>query len=232
MGPVDLMFVAQNRAEYTRKTLETLYANTSLSLLRTFTVYDDMSTDGTSEFLSEFCKRKGLGYVRKTYNSIVLVMREAIAAGRAKYLAKIDNDTMAPRPWLDVCVEQMEANPQIDLLGVEAMFGCEADPKAKRRCQPATHIGGIGLFRRDAFERCGLPDVQAQRYFGFTEWQHNHTEEITPAWLIPALPVCLLDHVPLEPWRGLKADYVAKGWQRQGWGEYPPSRSALWEWWA
>lgn len=229
---VDLMFVARNRLEYTRKTLETLYANTDLALLSSATVYDDMSTDGTSEYLSRWCEKHGFGYVRKTFNSVVLVMREAIKSWRAPYLAKIDNDTMVPAGWLNVCVEQLDANPQIDLLGIEAMFGCEGDPKEKRRCQPSTHIGGIGLFRREAFERCGLPDVQAERYFGFTEWQHNHAEEIVPAWLIPALPVCLLDHVPLEPWRGLKAEYVSKGWQRQGWGEYPASRSSLWEWWA
>lgn len=229
---VDLMFLAHNRLEFTRLTLETLSENTDFSLISTATVYDDMSVDGTSEWLAEFCKSKGLEYVRKSYGSVVLVMREAIQAGRAKYIAKVDNDTMVPPGWLNVCAAQLDVNENVDLLGIEAMHGNDPDPSVPRRCESSTHIGGIGLMRRSAFDRLGLPDIGDPPYFGFTAWQGGNAGRVVPAWLVPALPVCLLDHVPFEPWRSLSAEYVRKGWQRESWGEYPASRSFLWDWWA
>lgn len=229
---VDLMFVARNRFEFSKMALETMARNTNFKLAKSVTVYDDMSVDGSSDWFMEFCKKWTFSYVRKPFNSVVKVMREAIQAGRARYLVKLDNDVMVPHGWLDVCVDQLERNAHIDLLGIEAMHAIEPNMAAIRRCDPALHIGGIGLFRMDAFERGGLPQVQANQFNGFTEWQGWNRHHVTPAWLVPSIPVCLLDHVPFEPWRGLKAQYIDKGWQRYGWGEYPAEKSALWEWWA
>lgn len=228
---IDLIYVAHNRLEFTRKTFETLLENTNLKLVSTVTVYDDMSEDGTSEYLENKCSHNGFQYIRKPYHSVVKVMREAIEKCGARYLAKIDNDTMVPKFWLDICVETLERNPKVDLLGIEAMRGGDPWRYTPRECELAPHIGGIGLMRHSAFERCGLPKIQADQRHGFTEWQHDHIGEVTPAWLVPSLPVCLLDHVPLEPWRHLSQEYVNRGWQRNTWGEYRQDQSYLWEWW-
>jgi hypothetical protein len=146
--------------------------------------------------------------------------------GGADLFAKIDNDTMVPPLWLSECVRVMEGEPSIDLLGLEAMHPTHYG-RVHREYEPASFIGGIGLFRARAFEGRALPVAEGR--FGFTAWQERHPE-VVKGWLNPALPVCLLDRVPFEPWRSLSAEYEAAGWQRP-WTRYREDTVGLWEWW-
>jgi len=107
--------------------------------------------------------------------------------------------------------------------------------------RPVSHIGGIGVFRRSAFERFGRPvPNSADGRYGFTEWQWSAIDRTysgsfgTPmvkAFIDPPLPVFLLDHLPFEPWRSLSRRYETEGVQRNvGW-EYDQVRhAALWGW--
>lgn len=95
--------------------------------------------------------------------------------------------------------------------------------------RPVSHIGGIGVFRRSAFERFGRPVPNSKdRRYGFTEWQWQHPGMVK-AFIDPPLPVFLLDHLPFEPWVSLSAKYEAEGIQRpHGW-TYELKHRALWE---
>lgn len=155
----------------------------------------------------------------------VAIMNDFLKRTDADVFAKIDNDTVVPPGWLGECQSVMERCPELDLLGIE-VFCTVAPASVERGYQPASYIGGIGLMRRRAFR--SLPDPEG--YFGFTAWQSRH-EEVIKGWLDPALPVFLLDRLPIEPWRSLSAAYVDRGWQRK-WGFYrPESKEHLWGWW-
>ena len=107
-------------------------------------------------------------------------------------------------------------------------FGSNAYPIIKYR--RTDHVGGIGLFRRSVFKTHPLPKPSGT-YYGFTEWQWEH-QDVRKCWIDPPLPVFLLDHLPVEPWRSLGKEYVNKGWQRESWGEYDEVKDrGLWEWW-
>ena len=97
--------------------------------------------------------------------------------------------------------------------------------------RPVSHIGGIGVFRRSAFERFGrpVPNSQDGRY-GFTEWQWQNPAMVK-AFIDPPLPVFLLDHLPFEPWVSLSAKYEGEGVQRNvGWRYDEVKHAALWSW--
>ena len=48
---LDIVYLAWNRLEFTRKTFETLVANTDWSKVARIIVYDDGSVDGTGDYL-------------------------------------------------------------------------------------------------------------------------------------------------------------------------------------
>ena len=70
-----------------------------------------------------------------------------------------------------------------------------------------SHIGGIGVFRRSAFDRYGLPTPSTQDgRQGFTQWQWSHPGMVK-AFMDPPLPVFLLDHLPIPRWQLLSEKY-------------------------
>jgi len=226
---IDLLFLTHNRLEFTQETIRALRQNTDWSLVRRVHLYDDGSTDGTQQFLEEvrlpadtrFCTGRAWG-------GPVAIMNDALRLiGKDSILAKIDSDTMVPPGWLNECLAVMDRNPDLHLLGIEAMHPFPvAERYEVRGIEPARFIGGIGLMRTSAFQTLPEPDGR----FGFTAWQDQHPE-VNKAWLNPALPVCLLDRMPIEPWRSISDGYNRKQWQRP-WRPYELSHSALWEWFA
>ena len=222
---IDLLYLTFNRLEFTKRSLSSLLANTNWSLVNRLVIYDDGSTDGTLEQAAAVSCPKPVEIRAGSYGSPVAIMNDFLDRDPAALFAKIDNDVMLPSGWLDETAAVMQANPALDLLGIEAMY--EVAPVSPDRAViPAEFIGGIGLMRSRAFN-CDRP-IAAGR-FGFTAWQSQHPQ-VNKGWLSPALPVCLLDRMPFAPWSVLSADYIARGWQRP-WGAYGEGQSALWEWW-
>ena len=98
----------------------------------------------------------------------------------------------------------------------------ESDGKAKT----CAFIGGIGLFRTSAWDT--RPKMEADGRFGFTAWQDKNC--LNTGWIDPALPVFLLDKMPMDPWRSISLEYVRNKWQRP-WPTYPDGEHDLWSWW-
>lgn len=226
---IDLLFLAHNRLEFTRACVDALIANTDWSLVRQVWVYDDASTDGTREYLHGVDWPVTQQLKCGQFGGPVAIMNHFLErADFPEFFAKIDNDTLVPPRWLAECLDVMERNPSLDLLGIECSSDTPESRVENRGIEPALHIGGIGLMRGRAFQRGGpTPDGRQ----GFTQWQHINPS-ITKAWMSPPIPVALLDHLPMEPWRSLNEKYEAAGWQRRPWGFYEERSHRLWDWWA
>ena len=226
----DLLYLAFNRLEFTRKSFSTMLANTDWSQIDRLIIYDDGSTDGTREYLKEQLAHtpvKAALYQSQALGPVG-IMNTYLQLGNVRgegdgLFIKIDNDVMLPPGWLPECLEVMR-DPSIDLLGIEAMLSIGPGPRASRE---TLYIGGIGLMRHRAF-RCCLPFAQGR--MGFTAWQDEH-KQVKKAWLDPALPVCLLNLVPFDPWRSLSLEYIQKGWQRDWPSFLPKTETKFWEWW-
>lgn len=224
---IDLLFLGCNRLAFTRASTAALLVNTDWRQVDRIILYDDSSTDGTAEYLESLRFPVEHEFRPGTYGSPVSVMIDylmGIPPERDCTFAKIDSDVVTPPGWLGECLKIMHANPEVDLLGIEPMRPVIAG-RAERAAEPADFIGGIGLMRNRAFITLPRPNGR----FGFTAWQYK-SGWVKPAWINPALPVFLLDRLPMEPWVSLSAEYVAKGWQRP-WDKYAEHQSAMWGWW-
>jgi GT2 family glycosyltransferase len=225
---VDLMYLAWNRFEFTRRTFRTLLDNTDWEFVHELFVYDDGSTDGTREWLQTESRNcpAAVRWFGNRFGSPVTAMRHFIEHATAPMLAKTDNDAMLPSGWLQQSLGVFDRHPELHLLGIEAMYPHEADPACQRTYEPAKFISGLGLYRRAAFARSRPREIR--KWFGLEEWQVAQGLGLRRGWIRPALPVFLLDRLPLEPWRGFSDRYIAQGWQRR-WPKYDPTCS-LWQW--
>lgn len=226
---IDLLYLSHNRREFTEASLKALIANTNWNCVARLYLYDDDSIDGTRDLLraTNFPLQPEFRFLK--CGGPVAAMNHYLSQwgrGRGPIFAKIDSDTMVPAGWLDACLQVMTDHPELDLLGIEAFRPVVADPRCQRSYEPAPFIGGIGLMRASAFQTLPKSD---RCFFGFTDWQDKATQ-VTKGWIDPALPVFLLDRMPMEPWRSLSASYRTRGWQRY-WPAYSETVADLWAWW-
>lgn len=226
---IDLLFLAHNRLEFTKASVEAMLANTDWSKVYRVYLYDDNSQDGTDDYLASVEWPVERTWRPGKYGGPVAIMNQFLDLAEPRLFAKIDNDVLLPPGWLDESLKVFIERYEIDLLGIECWNDNPEAVAASRGYDPAVHIGGIGLMRGRAFDRYGKPGADGRQ--GFTQWQHRHPE-VVKAWMNPPLPVALLDHLPMEPWRSLSAEYVRKGWERVTWGKYEQRSHRLWDWWA
>ena len=208
---IEILYLAKGRPEFTKASCAALHGN----------------TDG----------RKAIVHTFSCYDSPIEAMA-AFIPGTSEVFAKIDNDVIVPPGWLETCLAVMEANPRLELLGIEPPLSRNASPRPRPidpaetspgplgYC-PCEAIGGIGLMRRSAFES-RPPMVPHSVYGGFTDWQLKHKPVC--GWIAPPLKVFLLDRLPIEPWASLSKSYIAQGQQRF-WQNYKPEDHELWDWW-
>lgn len=227
---VDLLFTAHNRRAFTEASFAALLEHTDWTLVSHLIVLDDDSIDGTAEWLaaetSDFYGRTGqvCDYQTARFGGPVAMLNRALSIGGAPLIAKVDNDVIVCPGWLETMVGVLDAAPELDALGMEPGFASPVVPLDEPRgYKPAPHIGGVGVFRRRVFRH--RPRGH-DRFFGMTEhWQRF----AVCGWVDPDLPVFLLDHCPVEPWRSLAAEYVARGWSRP-WPLYDEAMSGYWSW--
>lgn len=228
-GPlVDVLFVAHNRLEFTRASFSAMVENTDWSMVARLHVVDDVSSDGTSEWLAGQDGRVPvpLSLTRRAFGGPVAAMNHAVDRCESELLAKVDSDLVVCPGWLGTLVDVIGSAPGLDVLGLEPGFGAPVEPVGvARSVLPAAHVGGIGMIRTRVFRRALLRGNG--RWFGWTDYQRRHAE---CGWVTPDLPCFLLDHLPFEPWQSLAAGYVEKGWQR-AWPPYSDEMAGYWAWW-
>jgi glycosyltransferase involved in cell wall biosynthesis len=232
MDKVDILYLAKGRLEFTKHTLGMLVKNTNWELVNKLVVYDDGSSKPDRTWLHRATtKLKMKNEFRTTdFGSPVAVMLDFLDRHEADVFAKIDNDIVLPPGWLEAMTSVMDAEPVLDLLGMEAGMSGRPDDDwdgvygVNRDC---SHIGGVGLMRTRAFRRASRP-VPNGRY-GFTEYQHKFYPP--RAWIKPDLKMCELDKLPFDPWMSLSERYIEDGVQRR-WGKQPADMfDHYWSWW-
>lgn len=229
----DIVFTSHNRLRYTAATLEALlrYTNWEDHAHRLIVV-DDNSSDGTAEYLG--ARIENWNGNRICYPEITFLDRptggpteslnRALDHCSADFVAKIDNDCIVCPGWLDHMHTVLHNNPVLDALGMEPGFGDPVAPLDQPRYPlRARWIGGVFVARAWCFRQ---RPVMNDRWFGMTSFWRKHTT----AWITPALPCFLLDHIGLEPWKSLAAEYIEKGWARP-WESYFEAPEPYWSWW-
>lgn len=231
---IDLLYLTFNRLAFTQASCAALLANTNWNRVGRLIIYDDGSTDGTLEFIQKqkYPVPTEIRTQSFRWASPVEVMKHFLSPDTADVFAKLDSDCLCPSGWLDSALAVMDRRPELSLLGIEppsSTIHIELGSANGKGYALTNSIGGLGLMRSRCFE--GADKMRAHSiYGGFTDWQNRHPE-VTKGWLSPALQMPLLDRLPMEPWKSLSQEYIAKGWQRP-WKNYSEADSHLWEWWA
>lgn len=232
---ISLLYLTHGRLEFTWATLPTLIGNTDLSLVSEFIVYNDATPerDGSTSFFVRALIEGGAPIQLRETNlrSPVSVMSHFLARTQCKMFAKIDNDIVVPPGWLSTMVDVMERHPEVALLGAEPGQGGrppEHWPEHGDRygVVKASHIGGVGLMRRAAFDK--YPAPLADGRFGFTEWQHTYNPG--SFWIAPDLKLFSLDMIPVEPWLGYRERFIKEHINRV-WPLLDPRDCHYWDWW-
>ncbi len=227
MADITLLFPTFNRLEFTKVVLDTLIENTNPSLVHELLVVDGSSDDGTSEYLKKRLAER-LPFRHRLISikdrHVVSAMLMAYSESKTPFIAKVDSDTVVPEGWLEACVSVMGRHPELWALGIEPFCKISDCSAQQREYQSAPFVGGIGLFKREAWK--GLRP-STPPFFGWTK--HQQMGSWTKGWLHPAMRVVLLDRMPFEPFRSLSKKYVDKKWQR-AWPPYPISCAGRWEW--
>jgi hypothetical protein len=249
---VDILFSASSRPEFTAASLAALRDNTDWTLVRELSFYLESPGDAVDQVVGDWIRdmalepRVSFYLVSDHFGGPVGIMLEYLRRSPGEIVAKIDNDVIVPPGWLEAAAGVMDRHPELDLLGLEPPRSRTPAPWAKGKRPPTPEldgpaglhnfhgyarceaVGGVGLFRRRAFE--GRPAmVPHSIYGGFTDWQLRHPD-VTKGWIVPPISLFLLDRLPVEPWASLSREYIARGYQRP-WTNYGPEASKLWEWW-
>jgi glycosyltransferase involved in cell wall biosynthesis len=224
---VPLLFPTLNRLEFTRIALENLIENTPPDLVSEILIIDAKSEDGTAEYLKSMLGRLEPFKPRIVENPtrhIVSTMKLAASMVTSEWIAKIDSDVMVPQGWLETSIAAVKRYPEIWVLGIGPMHDLAPVPKEGMRYARSRYVGGVGLFRKAAWE--GIKALRAP-YSGWME--HQIASSWVKGWAYPHVKVFLLNRLPFEPFLGLSLKYQSNGWQRP-WGLYAEKYQDLWTW--
>ena len=258
---VDILFLAKGRKEFTEASWKVLLENTLIPHFlyvfvdgdaTAFDWFDSEAFDsppwqvfggnlgGPVACLNAFLEKTSGEFIAKIDNDTIVppgwleacldVMKRHPEVDLLGLEPWAPDSTLFPASCLPRKTEQMRPTSLHDCMDVEEWNGTRWQSK-ERGIRIVSHVGGIGLFRRSAFERFGKPTPNStDGRYGFTEWQWQNPEMVK-AFLDPPLPVFLLDHLPFQPWIGHSMRYEQMGVQRRQWGFYAEGHRALWDWW-
>lgn len=182
--PITIIYPMHNRLEYTKLTLPKLIHDAihSEKLVQEIRVYDDLSTDGSSEFaqalIDKHKKAVKINYVRKKIGNSTFQINDTYKNTKSDFLIKVDNDILIPTGYIKTLHWLMDKHESIGFLMMPEVgdFPFIKD-KTELFINDRTHIGGVGAFRRDIFEKQG--DIKTgQKFFGFTAFQNKAKAEL------------------------------------------------------
>lgn len=114
-APVSIIYPTFNRLEFTKKSISSILKFTDFSLVRSFTIYDFYSKDGTFEY----CKNLGFDIVQGNFSNANFSLNLFIASHRKSdltYLVKIDNDIVVKPSWLTLAFNFLNSRNSVGTL--------------------------------------------------------------------------------------------------------------------
>lgn len=184
---LDVIYPFHNRLHYTMITFPVVLWECIKSNAWLF-IYDDDSQDGSSEFVEETLERSAytnFHYEKQKIGNSTYCINRTVEQGQSKWLYKVDNDIIIPEGAFQYMIETMPEDGGFYMMQESGQFPKLGTGVVNRR----RHIGGVGLFRREAFKN----NVKSHnRFFGFTKFQlaspwgcydtdaHNTNLELSP----------------------------------------------------
>jgi GT2 family glycosyltransferase len=182
---VPVLFVTYNRLDFTKIALKALLKSNCGRII----VFDNHSTDGTQEWLKSLHNRKLKIVLNDTNLGITGAMNYLFSVTkRKKYIAKVDNDTVVQKDWLEKLLKVANQR-QLDIVQakhpilkkshssgsfdawMKTMERDEINPKVYY----SNHVGGSGIIIRRKV--VGAEKLDSDWVLGGWDlFQYNHPE--------------------------------------------------------
>jgi glycosyltransferase involved in cell wall biosynthesis len=123
MNKVSVIIPSYNKAEYTRRTVESVLAQTYPFI--EIIVVDDGSRDETAAAMARYKDR--IRFIQKINGGACSARNEGIRHATGKYVALLDCDDLYSSEKIKRCVDYLEKNPQFGFVYTDAHFIDEND---------------------------------------------------------------------------------------------------------
>lgn len=220
---VDIFYSTFNRLTFVRISFSALIQNTNWNLVNLLYIADDGSTDGTTEYLLE--KRRQIPtktiFIRKLKKespNLCEVGKEFnrfLKLSKSYYVSRIDSDAVVPKEWIERFLKIM--SKYSDLYFLSNLYGLLfSKSKLKRKnllgYYEVNAVGGVGLFRKEAFEQLGFPKIEERFLFNFQLNAKKFNMKSGFAFP-PGEQIAILDW--LKEFESLANIYIKRGWARE-----------------
>ena len=183
MSNISVIYPCYNRLYYTQITLPQVINECRNSKHNIFLyIIDDMSSDGTKEFIESIpinkCLNENYLVIRKKVGNSTDQINEVLSiSSSVDYIIKIDNDTLIPDGCFDIAIELIHKYTRYGFLGF-GLWPRNLFPFIFNDISlvDSEFVGGIGIFRKSVFDELG-PIPNRKKYFGFGKYQKKAKEK-------------------------------------------------------
>ncbi|MGQ9677257.1 MAG: glycosyltransferase, partial [Chloroflexota bacterium] len=121
---VSIVIPVFNKVEFTRQCIEALYKNTAHKPPFEVIVVDNASTDGTTEYLDQACRKyERLRAIRNERNhGFARACNQGAKVAEAEFLVFLNNDTIPHPGWLDPMLELAKGDERVGIVGSKLLY--------------------------------------------------------------------------------------------------------------
>ncbi len=112
---IDIIITTYNRVNFLRKTMESFFKNTDMSLVGQIIITDDGSNDGTIEYLESLkTELQGIKIIHDGQRKgLIQRFNQAFLETKSEYVCEFQDDVILDNGWLSILLEKMEKYDKI-----------------------------------------------------------------------------------------------------------------------
>jgi len=171
---ITAIYLVHNRLDFVKESFPAFMRECDNHLVKNVMIYDDLSTDGSSEFIMDLIKDEvKYCYTRQFINSSWKQINATYPIAD-EWIFKMDNDILPPEGYLQNLIDIVNKGSNIGFIGY---YTGREMKEGGEEVQDVRHIGGVGLFKTSAIKHLGgvkqsiLPSEA--RFHGFTALQEK-----------------------------------------------------------
>jgi len=119
---ISIIIPIYNQKKYTQACLESIFKYDSKYEFEIIVV-DNGSRDGSRDYLSELESKSKIFVIRNKKNfGFAKACNQGAGVAKGEYLLFLNNDTVVTDKWLDILVEELDANKAIGIVGPKLLY--------------------------------------------------------------------------------------------------------------
>jgi len=120
---IDIMIITHNHLDFLRRCIDSIYKETILPFH--LIVVDDISTDGTEEYLRNLREEKGnISYIKLNMKARggAQIMNIGLKYSQSNLIVSMNNDIIVTKGWLEEAVKCIRSDSEIGIVGMKFLY--------------------------------------------------------------------------------------------------------------